>query len=127
MLDDFASLPPEMFELHERAFLLEKRLQFVDHGNNTGKFSLEGQDYRKLGDKILFLIAKFSGNEVKNIKGKTLWQRFELFKNARDGLVHPRRNIDVSLDADTVESFIDTAKEIIQLVSRNVWKEEVVF
>ena len=28
MLDDFASLNQEMFELHERSFLLEKRLRF---------------------------------------------------------------------------------------------------
>ncbi len=38
MLDDFASLPPDLFELHERALLLEKRIQFIDEGQDKGKF-----------------------------------------------------------------------------------------
>jgi len=48
---DLSSLPADMFELHERAFLLEKRLRFVDSGANIGKFVLEGTEYQALESK----------------------------------------------------------------------------
>jgi hypothetical protein len=126
MLDDFASLQQNMFELHEQAFLLEKRLRFVDHGDEIGQFVLEATEYRKLDDKIFFLIAKCGGRDI-NVKGKTLWQEFQYLKDTRDALVHPRRDKDVALTNEMVESFIETSKSIIKLISRNVWKSEVTF
>ena len=127
MLDDFASLDPKTFDLHEQSFLWEKRLLFVNHGEKIGQFVLEGKEYRKLEDKIFFLIAKSGGRGLKNVKGMTLWQQFENFKETRDSLVHPRRNKEIDLKNEMVEDFIETSKQIIQLISRNVWKKEVTF
>jgi len=127
MLDDFASLNQNTFDLHERAFLLEQRLRFVNEGESIGQFILEGKDYRKLEDKIFFLIAKCSGTGLKDVKGKTLWQKFESFKDVRDCLVHPRRNKDILLIKEDIEEFIETSKSIIKLISKNVWKREVIF
>jgi hypothetical protein len=127
MLDDFSSLPPNMFELHERAFLLEKRLVFVDRGDKIGQFDLRSQEYRRVADKIFFLIAKFGIPADQNIKGDDLWNDFQKFKDARDGLVHPRRGRGVSLDITITRGFIGTAKRIIQLVSQHVWGREVKF
>ena len=127
MLDDFASLDPGTFDLHERSFLLEKRLLFVNHGENIGQFILEGKEYRKLEDKIFFLISKSGGRDLKNVKGETLWQQFQNFKEIRDSLVHPRRGKEIHIEVEMVEGFIETSKQIIQLISRNVWKKEVTF
>jgi hypothetical protein len=126
MLDDFASLPEDLFEFHERAFLLENKLKFEDHGENIGKFILEGKEYRKLDEKIFFLIAKYGGRNS-SIKGESLWQKFEYFKDIRNKLVHPRRNVEINIDAQEVEGFIETSKSIIRLISKKVWKKEVIF
>ena len=127
MLDDFASLDPNMFQLHERSFLLEERLKFINEGENIGNFTLEGKEYRKLEDKIFFLIAKCSGPDLKTVKGENLWQKFENFKDIRDSLVHPRRGKVVNLTKEMVEEFIETSKHVIRLISKNVWKKEVTF
>lgn len=127
MLDDFASLDSKIFELHERSFLLEKRLKFINEGENIGIFTLEGKEYRKLEDKIFFLIAKCSGPDLKSVKGKNLWQKFEYFKDVRDSLVHPRRNKEVHVTKEMVEEFIETSKLFIKLISKNVWKKDVIF
>jgi hypothetical protein len=116
-----------MFQLHERSFLLEERLKFTNEGENIGNFILEGKEYRKLEDKIFFLIAKCSGPDLKTVKGKYLWQKFERFKDIRDSLVHPRRGKVVNLTKEMVEEFIETSKHVIQLISKNVWKKEVTF
>lgn len=127
MLDDFASLDPNLFQLHERSFLLEERLKFINEGKDIGKFILEGKEYRKLEDKIFFLIAKCSGPDLETVKGRSLWQKFENFKDVRDSLVHPRRDKAVDLNKEMVEEFIETSKHVIQLISKNVWKKEVTF
>src|SRR5687768_15407626 len=67
MLDDFGSLPEDKFQLHERALLLEQKIRFVDKGDKAGGFILEGSEYRRLDNKILFLIAKFGGQTGFNI------------------------------------------------------------
>jgi hypothetical protein len=61
------------------------------------------------------------------VKGQTLWQNFESFKDVRDSLVHPRKGKEVSITKEMVDGFIKTSKLIIQLVSKNVWKKEVIF
>jgi hypothetical protein len=126
ILDDFSSLDESLFELHERSLLLEQRLKFVNQGENIGQFVLEGKEYRRLDDKIFFLIAKFGGQK-KSMRGESLWQKFELFKDTRDALVHPRRDKEVTITKEMVQNFIETAKSIIQLISRNVWKKGVSF
>lgn len=126
-LEDYSSLPDGIFELHEKAFLLEKRIKFIDKGARLGRFDLEGKEYRRLEDKIFFLVAKFSANPDKDIKGKTLWQDFEAFKETRDGLVHPRKGKEVPLNIELVKKYIETAKEIIQLISTHIWNKRVDF
>lgn len=127
MLDDFSSLPKDMFELHERALLLEKRIRFSESGKDAGTFYLEGTEYRRLEDKILFLIAKFSKNENFSIKKDSLWQRLIELKKIRDKLIHPRRNNEMILNYELVESHLITAKETIILLSDKVWRKKVNF
>ena len=127
MLDDFSSLPGSMFQLHERAFLLEKRIKFIDRGTELGCFTLDGTEYRRLEDKIAFLIAKFGTVRQKVRKGDTLWQDFEDFKVTRDRLVHPRRDKEVALDIRKARKYINTSKETIQFVSQHVWKKKIEF
>lgn len=127
MLDDFGSLPAEMFELHERALLLEKKIKFNQSGDHIGQFVLEGKEFRRLEDKIFFLIAKFSQQSNLNIKGDSLWQRFEDFKETRDALIHPRRDREICLSIRHVEHFIETSKALILLISNHVWGREISF
>jgi hypothetical protein len=127
MLDDFGSLPEGLFELHERALLLERRIKFIQSGDQIGQFILEGKEHRRLEDKIFFLITKFSKQASVNIKGDSLWQRFEDFKDTRDALIHPRRDKEIGLSVAHVESFIETSKALIRLISEHVWGREVSF
>src|SRR3990170_863041 len=100
---DLTSLPSDMFELHERAFLQEKRLRFEDSGANIGKFVLEGNEYQALENKIFFLLSKAGSHGAINIKGGALWQRFRSFKDVRDSLVHPRRGREIDIQAHDVK------------------------
>lgn len=125
--DDLNYLPSEMFELHERAFLQEKRLRFEDSGANIGKFILEGNEYQTLENKIFFLLVKMGSHDATNIKGGALWQRFKDFKDVRDSLAHPRRDAEINLDIVMVGRFIETAKELIQLISERIWKTRLDF
>ena len=52
------------------------------------------------------------------LKGKTLWQKFESFKDVRDCLVHPRRDKNVHLTEQNIAEFIETSKLVIQLISK---------
>lgn len=127
MLDDFSNLPPDLFQLHERSLLLEQKIKFIDSGTDIGKFKLEGLEFKRLEDKIFFLIAKFSEKESDNIKGDRLWQKFQDFKDVRDLLVHPRRSKPVILDKEKVEVCIITSREIIDLISQKVWGKKIIF
>jgi len=124
MLDDFGSLPEDMFELHERAFLLEKKLKFVNHGDNLGKFVLDQTEYRRLEDKIFFLISKFSPTKH-SFKGDTLWQNFERFRDLRNKIMHPRKQTDLQISVDEAIEHHRTAKNIIKFVSDHVWGRPV--
>ncbi len=127
MMEDFVSLPVGLFTIHERGFLEERRVQFESFGQQAGEFILtKQQEYRSLEDKILFLIAKFSGSP-KLDKGSSLWQKFDRSKNIRDKLSHPRKDSTPILCADDAKTSLDVAKEIIQLVSTKVWKIRVDF
>lgn len=127
MLDDFGSLPQSMFQLHERSFLLETRIKFIDRGNDLGCFTLDGTEYRRLEDKIAFLIAKFGNARQRVRKGDTLWQDFKDFKETRNRLVHPRREKEVTLDIMKARKYISTSKDTIQFVSQHVWKKKIEF
>ncbi len=123
---DLNSLPNDMFELHERAFLLEKRLRFVDKGANIGTFVLEGQEYHTLENKIFFLLSRL-GSRSTTLKGQTLWWRFQQFKEVRDSLVHPRKSKQPILRPEDVRKHLETAKELIQEISKRIWKKPLTF
>jgi len=126
-LFDYRSLPENKFALHERAFLLEQKIKFVDSGDKIGSFRLEGSDYRRLEDKIFFLISKFGSKEEKNLKGGSLWQKFRELKALRDNILHPRTDKDIDIDIDLVIKHINTSKCTIQLISEHIWGKKVVF
>lgn len=127
MIDDFNQIPKDLFAMHERAFLIEKKLKFQDHGRNIGTFVVDSNqnDFKRLEDKIFFLIAKFS--KIGDLRGGTLWQEFEKFKDLRNKLVHPRRDHQLRLDLKAVRRHQETSKKIINLISRNVWKKKIDF
>lgn len=125
--DDLSSLPRGLFELHEIAFLQEKRLRLEDSGINIGKFSINGKDYQSLENKIFFLLSKMGSQKVSNIKGGTLWQEFISLKEVRDNLIHPRKDIEITLEPKDVKKHIDTAQELIQMISKNIWKKRIMF
>ncbi len=124
---DLNSLPEDMFEMHERAFLLEKRLRFADSGANIGRFVLEGNEYQALENKIFFLLSKLGSRDATNLKGGTLWGRFEDFKGVRNSLVHPRRDEQEDLRSDDVRKYIETSQELIQEISKRIWKKTLSF
>ena len=126
-LFDYGSLPEEKFELHERAFLLERKLKFIDSGDNLGTFSLEGKEYRRLEDKIFFLIAKFSSKKERDLKEKSLWQDFQEFKTLRDNILHPRTDKDIEININTVRKHLETSKCIIEVISEHLWGKKVEF
>jgi hypothetical protein len=124
MLHDFGALPEDLFELHERAFLLEKKLRFVKEGKDIGKFVLDQTEYEKLEEKIFFLIAKFS-KKKKQFKGGKLWQDFEKFKTIRNKIMHPRKGIEFKIEINDTKKNLQIAKDIIKFVSTHVWGKPV--
>lgn len=127
MIDDFNQVPPNMFPMHERAFLLEKKLRFEDRGLDLGKFIIDDNqnEFRRLEEKIFFLIAKFS--QANNLRGDALWQKFESFKEKRNKITHPRRSDELTIASAETKQYFEVAKEIINLISVNVWKKKLDF
>jgi len=126
IMDDFGSVPEDLFELYERSLLLEKKVIFVDHGSDIGKFKLDQTEYKRLEEKILFLITKF-GNLNEPYKGGNLWQKFENLQDTRNKILHPRRDRELKLTIGKVNEYLETSKNIIQFVSKNVWHKEISF
>lgn len=126
MMSDFTVLPAGLLTSHEFGFLAERAVEFVDSGAHAGTFEVTNRrQYQSLEYKIMFLVARFSGDAVD--KGSTLWQRFQKTKDVRDSLTHPRKDVTrMPLPADAEEA-IGVAKDIIQLVSQKVWKKKVQF
>ena len=126
IIDDFNSLPEDLFYLHERAFLLEKKLKFSDSGPSIGDFILEQTEYRRLEDKILFLIAKFRKTKS-NLKGDTLWQNFMELKEIRNNIMHPRKGIEIDINIDNSKRYQDISKDVISFVSKHVYGKKIEF
>ena len=126
MMSDFTVLPAGLLTPHELGFLSEKAVELTDSGKDAGRFEVTNKrHYQSLEYKIMFLVARFSGDTVD--KGSSLWQRFQKIKDIRDSLTHPRKDNEpppVSADADEA---IGVAKDIIQLVSLKVWGKKVQF
>jgi hypothetical protein len=127
-IDDFENLPDPLLQIHEKAFLLDKKIKFVNSGDKKGKFIIEGVEYNRIEDKIFLLLEKFGENRTSNIsKGGLLWQEFSNFKAARDGLIHPRQRNQILLNLTKVQGFVFTSKKIINLISENIWRKSIVF
>lgn len=125
MMQDFTSLPEDMFTIHERGFLEEKIVRFSDKGSKAGTFYLEKkEEYRRLEDKILFLIAKF-GKSGTIDRGTHIWQRFEKIKDKRNALSHPKRNREIELNLKDAQEAIQVAKDVITIVAKEVWKKPI--
>ena len=124
MLFDFASLPASGFTVHERGFLEERQVRFSVSGSDAGTFKLEAApEYRRLEDKVLFLTAKFGKNKLD--KGTALWQRFEKIKKKRNVLSHLRRGDDLVLSVADCDEAASVTKDLITMLSKEVWKKPV--
>jgi len=127
MMDDFAALPADTLSLPERALLTERTLEFADHGEQAGRFVISNRpEYRRLEEKILFLVAKF-GTGTPLDKGGPLWQRFEAAKAKRDRITHPRRALERDVTARDARDTLEVAQAVITMVSQQVWKKPVDF
>ena len=125
MMEDYASIPQGIFTLHEQGFLEEKQVIFSPKGQFAGEFVFSGKrEYRKLEDKITFLLKKFGKIKETN-RGSGLWQKFEKMKEKRDAIVHPRRNSRVSLLPSDAEAAIAIAKEVIELLAWEIWRKKI--
>lgn len=127
MIDDFNSLPANLFELHERAFLLEKSFEFCENGQNAGNFEITNRNqFKRIDHKILFLVAKF-GTGSNLDKGGTQWQKFLKVKTQRNEIVHPRIENNLAYSLRDGRDAIDISKETIKMVSEKVWQKPVHF
>ncbi len=125
MMADFTALPQDLFALHERAFLEEKPVEFISSGQNAGEFRLSSrQVFRRIDEKIMFLVAKFS-ETTKIDKGSSWWQRFEAIRDKRNDLVHPRKGAPVEISEKDARDSLDMAKNVIRAISSAVWGKEV--
>lgn len=114
-----------MFQIHELAFLQEMEVQFIDRGDRYGEFELKGRRYRRLEEKILFLLAKSGKNIGGNPKGTTLWQNLEKSGQLRDQLVHLKRENDIELSSDVVSQVLETSREIIRILAKAIWNKSL--
>lgn len=120
-LDEFELLPAKLFAPHEKAFLIEKHLQFQSEGQRAGEFIISNTNaFKSLSDKILFLMAK-QGVTAK--KGTPLWQDFVELKKVRDSLVHPRKRKYKRVTPDLTRKCIRISKQVIELISEALAKK----
>ena len=78
VLADKSHLP-----LHERAFLLEQRLDVSD----DGRFELRGRRFYRVEQRMGFLYRKGMGMEPKT---DPVWKEFKSAKKLRDKIMHPK-------------------------------------
>jgi hypothetical protein len=122
MMQDYAALPDGMFSVHESGFLVEKQVLFNRSGTNAGTFSVgNSPEFKRIEDKVLFLIAKFGGGTID--KGGRLWQKFEKVKKKRNTLSHYRRDCDIELTSLDSQEAMEMAKELIEFLSKKIWKK----
>jgi hypothetical protein len=122
MMQDYAELPEGTFSVHENGFLIERQVQFNRSGNEAGTFSIgKNPEFKRIEDKVLFLIAKFGGGRID--KGGRLWQKFEKVKKKRNTLSHYRKDCDIELTSQDSQEAMKLAKELIEFLSKKVWKK----
>jgi hypothetical protein len=122
MMQDYAALPDGMFSVHESAFLIEKQVLFNRSGTKAGTFSVgNNQEFRRIEDKMLFLIAKFGNGKID--KGAELWQKFEKVKEKRNTLSHYRKDCDIELTSQDSQEAMELVKELIEFLSKQIRKK----
>jgi hypothetical protein len=116
-LDEFDTLPPGLFAPHEKAFLIEKQLQFQDSGQHSGKFLIKGKAHKHISHKIMFLLAKRGTTPN---KGTSLWREFGDLEKTRDSLIHPRRSRHKSITPEVARDCIRVSKKVIKYISEGL-------
>ena len=124
VMQDFAYLP-KYFSIHERGFLEEKKVKFINKGKDLGTFSLSKEnEFHRLEEKILFLIVKL-GKTKKVDKGSNVWQMFDKFEGIRNALTHPKRKRQIKLTNKDAEESIDMAKSMISLLYNEIYGKKM--
>lgn len=125
MMEDFAAVAQGTFTLHEQAFLEEREVEFSTSGDTLGQFVLKNsRRYQRLGDKIAFLVAKFSPG-TKIDKGDAFWQRFEKSKDIRDSLSHPRKATEPPISPADADTALGVSTDVIKFLAEKVWKKHL--
>lgn len=124
-MQDYAALPENTFSVHEEGFLKERQVHFNRSGTSAGTFTVSATsvDFRRIEDKVLFLVAKFGHGKLD--KGGVLWQKFKRVKEKRNALSHHRRDSDIELTIQDSQEAMDLVKELIELLSKKIWKRPV--
>jgi hypothetical protein len=117
-LDEFDSLPSDLFAPHEKAFLIEKQLQFQQDGQHVGEFLIKGNSHKALSDKIHFLMAKRRSRTIK--KGTGLWQDFDGLREVRNSLIHPRKSKYKAITPESARECIRVSRKVIAFISEGL-------
>ena len=114
-------LSRQQIELHEKAFLLEKKLELK---NGEWKLS-NADDFQRVEDKILFLLTRFGPHKFN--KNSKLWSDFQKVKKIRNGLVHPKTGrLDIKdLTVDYANLSIKTVIDILKILNRKIYGKEM--
>jgi hypothetical protein len=96
-------------DLHERAFLQERKLEL----DETGNFVLRGQRYHRLEDKLRFLHWRSKGVRIDS--KNTTWMAFQAAKDFRDSIVHakPDRLPSEELSVASAESVLTAVTDLV--------------
>jgi hypothetical protein len=106
-----------MLEMHERAFLSERAVEFIDSSEKAGEFRISKRaQYVPLEHKIPFLIAKF-GQGAQLDKGGHLWQKFQAVKEKRDRITHSRKSSELSVTATDATDALEVVRTIVTIVT----------
>jgi hypothetical protein len=99
-------------ELHERAFIEEKRVELAE----DGYFEIRGQHFRSLEQKIRFLYRRTQGESIP--KGSAAWKALHDATELRNRLVHPRpRQVPYSkLTAATAKACLTAAAKLAEML-----------
>jgi hypothetical protein len=123
---DFAALPEGYLSEHEKGFLQEKQVKLQIAGKNAGKFIVSNQDsYVKIEEKLLFLISKCGKSLSVPIKTSNIWTPLKQIKKIRDSLTHPRVGSDSEISIDDAEKALWVSKRIIEILSLELWNEQI--
>lgn len=108
-------------ELHEKAFLLEKKLELH---NGEWKIS-QSDDYQRVEDKILFLLNRFGPHRLD--KTDKLWSDFQKIKKIRNGLVHLKTGkLEIKdLTISNADLSVKTVVEILNMLTKKIYKKEL--